>query len=201
MFAYLIGPLPFCVPLADDVSAVGPGTPFPLEPPDLDAFSKLVWRVRTWRCEISGLQNAFASYDDYSFDFANHETTGSAPPGGIVDLVTGPPLNIEHEYEVQDNFAQTNAFRIRITGLDGGRRLEDPRRLFVEFSLDVVLLLPGNSPPEEIAIRTLAGTQVAGTLELNSIATEIYTGFDGQITDTWVGNVTIFPVDEWSFEP
>lgn len=198
-FSYIIGPLPFCVPLAE-AADVGPGTAFPLEAADIDAFCEMVWRVKAWRCEISGLSNEFASYEDYSLDFANHEKTGDPPPGTVIDIIPAPGLNIEHEYSVLDNFGESNTFRIRITGLDGGRHLEDPLRLYAEFNIELDLLLPG-SPPEEIALRTIAGTSLAGTLEMNGITTELYCGFPGQITDTWVGNITIYSIDTWSFEP
>src|SRR5262245_36942978 len=120
MFSFIVGPLPFCVPLAS-ANEVGAGTAFPVEFTDLNSFCAAVWKVRTWRCQISGLRNEFATYVDHSFDFPNHAKAGLPPPTQVTDLIAGYGLNLEQEFEVLDSFGQANSFRLRLIGLDGGR--------------------------------------------------------------------------------
>jgi hypothetical protein len=197
MFSYVIGPLPFCLPPA--TAGLGPGTPFPLEIESLDALCELVWRVKTWRCVITGLSNEFASYEDYFFEFANHEKTGFPPPTAVTDLIAGYGLDITHEYEVLDNFALPNTFRLRLQGLDTGRHSAEPTRYYPGLVVELRLLLPGEVPPEEPALYSIAGEIPAGTLQVNALATQLYSGLPGQITDTWQGNITLIPLEEWDF--
>lgn len=197
----MVGPLPFCVPQVGEMDSVGTQTSYPFTLNSLDKICHWIWRVRSWQLEISGLANEFANYDDFTFEFANHEKTGLTPPTSVVELITGYGLNLTHEFTLLDNFGQPNEFRLRIQGLDAALRHTEPSAYYPHLVVELDLLLPGNVPPEEVVFRSTAGTIDAGELLMDGAACGLYTGFPGQITDTWIGDIRISPLDMWSFEP
>lgn len=197
-FAFLAAPLPFCVPPAVP-EEIGTGTSFPIELNNLDDLCRAVWRVRTWRCELLGVANEFATYQDYTFDFANHEQTGNPPPESVLDVICGYGINLEHVYSVPDSLGGTAEFRLRILALDAGQRDDPPERYFTNFLVELDLLLPSGSPPQEIVLRSLQGSAIAGALQVDSAVTDLYTGFPGQLATAWQGSIVLTAIEEWDF--
>lgn len=115
----------------------------------------------TTKITITDLQNEFASYKDIAL---------------CVDISIHEDTEIN--FMALDNFGESNYFQLAFSR--------------TQFHVQLSLLLPGNIPDREIALSTDAGeVETGGELQYAGQSTPLFTGFAGQITDTWCGNITV----------
>lgn len=213
MFAYFIGPLPFCLRPAASPSEVGPGTLFPLTTDQLATITLWFWRVRRWRLSLTGLANPLARFPDYTEEFAHHERPDGSIPASFSDLSCRFGLDLRRRIQLFDPVTESALdIELELRAFRTGRRAPGPLFATDFFVRLDTIFPPGITPPTDPIARSTLGGAIAGELRVHQhpfpvpagpaaaiLTAPLYTNFSGQQIPDWQVDLTLEPVEEWTF--